>query len=206
VVSLRERSAGPEVPRYLPSYKNLDQNPRASWTLAGNYSAFELVDEFGDDVEEVVDDRVVGDVHDRRVGVRVDRDDRIGALHAGDVLDCAGDTDGDVDVGRDDLPGLADLSVLGQPAVVDDRARGRQRRTECVRQIADQVEVLLFFDPAADRDEEFGLADVDVAAADLFEAADRRADGVLVDVGVEGLDRGVAGAFGRPGAIRRSGS
>lgn len=42
--------------------------------------AVELVDEFGNDIEAVVDDRVVDDVHDRRVGIHGDRDDRTDLL------------------------------------------------------------------------------------------------------------------------------
>ena len=50
---------------------------------------------------QVADHRVVGDAHDRRVGVRVDRQDPLGRLAADDVLDRAADPARDVEVGRD---------------------------------------------------------------------------------------------------------
>ena len=66
----------------------------------------------------------------RCVGVGVDRQDRLRAAAAGPVLDRAADAAGDVEVGRDPAPGLADLLVVRPPAERGDDprdARGTRR-------------------------------------------------------------------------------
>src|ERR1043165_4458220 len=63
--------------------------------------------ELGDRGEQILLEAVVGDAEDRRLGVLVDGDDHLGILHAGEMLDRAADADGDVELGRDDLAGLA---------------------------------------------------------------------------------------------------
>src|SRR5258707_11795708 len=45
---------------------------------------------------EICDQAVVGDLENRRVLVLVDRDDHLGVLHAGEMLDRAGDADRDI--------------------------------------------------------------------------------------------------------------
>src|ERR1700754_1104393 len=80
--------------------------------------------EFGNDLEEIAHDAVVGNLEDRRFLVLVDRHDRLAVLHAGEMLDRAGDADGDVEVGRHHLAGLADLVVVGHVAGVDGGAAG----------------------------------------------------------------------------------
>src|SRR4029453_2515306 len=79
----------------------------------------DLVGESGDDLEQVPHHPEVGDGEDRRVGVLVHRDDRLGGLHPGPVLDGPGDADGHVQLGRDRLAGLPDLVLVGVPAGVD---------------------------------------------------------------------------------------
>jgi len=70
---------------------------------------------------------------------------------------------------------LPDLSVLREPAVVDDRPRRGERRAERVGELLDELEVLLLLDAAPDGDEHVGVRDVDIATADLLEAGDARA-------------------------------
>jgi hypothetical protein len=86
----------------------------------------------GTDLEKIADDAVVGHLEDRRFLVLVDGDDDAAVLHAGEVLDGARDADGDVEVRRDDLAGLADLPVVRHEARVDRGARGAHRRAELV--------------------------------------------------------------------------
>jgi len=110
------------------------------------------------------------------------------------VLDRPGDAEREIHRRRHDLPRLSHLSGLGEPAVVDDGPRRRQRRVQRVGEFLDQFEVLLLLDAAPDRDDELRLADVDIARTDRLEAADGRADRRFVDVDVERLDVGVSGA------------
>ncbi len=70
-------------------------------------------------LEQVADDTVVSDVEDAGILVSVDGDDAIRAAHTSDVLDRAGDTAGDVELGTDGLTGLADLVRVSDPAGVD---------------------------------------------------------------------------------------
>src|SRR6478736_6287780 len=79
--------------------------------------------EFRDDLEQVADEAEIGNLENRRFTVLVDRHDRAGVLDAGQMLDRAGDTDRDVQFGRDDLAGLSDLKVARHIAGVDSRAR-----------------------------------------------------------------------------------
>ena len=86
----------------------------------------------GTSLEQVADQAVIGDLEDRRFFVLVDGDDHLAVLHAGEMLDGAGDADGDIEFGRDDLAGLADLVVVGHEAGVDRGARGADRGAELV--------------------------------------------------------------------------
>src|SRR5262245_38081953 len=63
------------------------------------------------DLEEVAHYTVVGHLEDRRFLVLVDRHDGLAVLHAGKMLDGAGDADRNVEVGRHHLAGLADLVI-----------------------------------------------------------------------------------------------
>ena len=65
-----------------------------------------------------------------------------GVLDAGQVLDRAGDADGDVELRRDDLAGLADLELVGDEARVDGRARRAERGAEHVGELGDEPEAL----------------------------------------------------------------
>src|SRR6478752_7295613 len=62
--------------------------------------------------EQVGDEAVVGDLEDRGVLVLVDGDDDLRVLHAGEMLDGAGNAAGDVELRRHHLAGLADLPVV----------------------------------------------------------------------------------------------
>jgi peptidoglycan/LPS O-acetylase OafA/YrhL len=55
-------------------------------------------------LKEVAGDADVGDFEDRRVGVLIDRHDALGAFHAHQVLDGAGDAHGQIELRRDGLP------------------------------------------------------------------------------------------------------
>src|SRR5437763_1726052 len=81
---------------------------------------------------EIGDKAIVGDLEDRRLLVLVDRDDHLGILHAGEMLDGARDADRDIEFRRHHLAGLADLPVVGRIAGIDRCARGPNRGAELV--------------------------------------------------------------------------
>src|ERR1041384_2450525 len=66
----------------------------------------DLCGELRDHVEKITDDAVVRHLEDRRVFVLVDRPDHLGRAHAGQVLDGAGNADGDVQRRAHRLAGL----------------------------------------------------------------------------------------------------
>src|SRR6266436_8360922 len=93
------------------------------------YSALFLCDcsgQFGHDLEQIAHDAVIGHLEDRRFFVLVDRYDGLAVLHAGEMLDRAGNPDGYIEVGRHHLAGLADLIVVRDVARIDGGAAGAQ--------------------------------------------------------------------------------
>src|SRR5580658_4525401 len=101
---------------------HLSQILRRSWPLRHIRSVLNLIElgrEFRQRLVEVRHQPVVGYLKDRRFLVFIDRDDHFGVLHAGEMLNGAGNTDGDVKVGRHHFSGLADLPVVRRIAGVD---------------------------------------------------------------------------------------
>src|SRR4029077_12185056 len=86
-------------------------------TFSSSGSA-QLLDQLRHDLEQVADHPVVRDLEDRRFLVLVDRHDDAAVLHAREVLDRAGNTHRDVEIGRHDLAGLPDLPVVRHEARV----------------------------------------------------------------------------------------
>ena len=93
----------------------------------------------GTDLVQVADHAEVGQLEDRRLGVLVDGHDRLRGLHAGAVLDRAGDAGGDVQLRRDRLAGLADLVAVRIPAGVDRGTRGADGGAERVGERLDRA-------------------------------------------------------------------
>src|SRR5689334_1533504 len=107
------------------------------------YSAlllFHRGSQLGHDLEEIAHDAIVGNLEDRGFLVLIDRNDGLAVLHAGEMLDRAGDADGDIEVGRHDLAGLANLVVVGHVAGVHGGAAGAETGTELVGQRLEHLE------------------------------------------------------------------
>src|SRR5258708_17435334 len=108
------------------------------------------------DLEQISHDAVVGHLEDRRFLVLVDRHDGLAVLHAGEMLDRAGDANGNVEVGRHDLAGLADLVVVGHVACVDGGAAGAEAGPQLVGQGLEHLEVLAALQATAARHADLG--------------------------------------------------
>ena len=137
----------------------------------------------GSTAVQVADDAEVDELEDRRLLVLVDRDDRLRGLHAGAVLDRAGDAVGDVELRRDGLAGLADLEGVRVPPGVDRGAGRADRRAERVGEALDLGEVAAGATTTGDHDR--GLGQLGTAG------------------GLAGLGRGDPGALRRVGDRRR---
>ena len=94
--------------------------PLLRFTIQSSLGSFDLLDQFGNDLVQITDDAVGGNIEDGGVLVLVDGDDGLGVLHAGHVLDSTGDAQGNIDAGMHGLAGLADLMVGRQPARIGD--------------------------------------------------------------------------------------
>src|SRR5258706_2439721 len=109
--------------------------------------------ELRNDLEQVAHEPVVGDLEDRRLRVLVDGDDHLAVLHAGQVLDRAGDAHRDVELGRDDLARLSHLVVVRAVPRIHGGARSTDGRTQLVGERLDDLEVLPGGEAAPARDD-----------------------------------------------------
>lgn len=118
------------------------------------FKTVERLREFGQGLEQVADQPVVGDLEDRRLRVLVEGDDDLAVLHPGQVLYRAGDPDGDIEIGRDDLAGLPNLVVVGNITRINGRARGADGGPQLVGEFLDQSEIFRAAEapPAGDDD------------------------------------------------------
>ena len=140
-LELRNRIGGTTFVSVLPAARQpaVPASHRAGWAVS-TASALALGDLLGGRRQhgvQVAHDTEVDELEDRRLLVLVDRDDGLRGLHAGPVLDRAGDAVRDVQLRRDRLAGLADLERVRHPAGVDGGARGADGRAERVGEALD---------------------------------------------------------------------
>src|SRR6478672_13437406 len=136
-------------------HRRVERRPPGGSALDGACSALaggDLLGRGGDDGVQVADHAEVGELEDRGLGVLVDGHDGLRGLHAGAVLDRTGDADGDVELRRDGLAGLADLERVRHPARVDRGTRGAHGSTEGVGEAFDGLEVAAGATTAGDDD------------------------------------------------------
>ena len=91
---------------------------------------------------QIAHDAEVGELEDRGLGILVHDDDRLARLHAGTMLDGAGDPIGDVQLRRDRLAGLPHLVLMRVPPGIRRSSRCSDRSTEAVREFLDDAEAL----------------------------------------------------------------
>ena len=134
---------------------------RSSSRLCGSRvsAVLEGLDEGRQDLVHVAHDAEVGHREDRRLGILVDGDDVLRALHAHQVLGGAGDARGDVHRRLHDLAGLAHLVRVGHPAGVDDGARGAGGGAEQLGQGLDHLVLVLLAEAAAPGDDHGGVVE-----------------------------------------------
>ena len=167
----RRDADGPPLANAATARLGLRPSGAAS-ALAGR----DLARGLGQNVEQVADHAEVDQLEDRRLLVLVDRDDRLGGLHAGPVLDRTGDAAGDIELRADLLAGLADLRGVRVPPGVDCCAAGTDGGTERVGEGLDLGEVATRAPATGDDDR--GLGELRTAGAlARLDCADPRTGG-----------------------------
>src|SRR5579883_1074070 len=152
----------------------------------------ELGVELGHDLEEIADEAVIGDLEDGRLLVLVDGDDDLRILHAGKVLNGAGDADRDVELRRHDLAGLADLVIVRHETGIDRGARGADGGAELVGDAFEQAEIVARLHAAAAGDDDSRARQLRPLrfrqlGADIFRKAGRTGTGRAFDGGAAAL-------------------
>src|SRR5688572_14491982 len=140
--SMLPRGSHPPSPAWLPRIREASRRrpgPQGGSARTacpsggpGSYSFLQFIDKRGHKLEEIADDAEVGNLEDRGLLVLVDGDDYAAVLHAGEVLDRARDSHGDVEIGRDDLAGLPHLPVVRHETGVHRRSRSAHCRAQLV--------------------------------------------------------------------------
>src|SRR3990172_11693265 len=109
----------------------------------------QLLNQRGNELDNVRDDAVVRDLEDWSARVRVDREDEPRVLHAGDVLHRPADPARDVQLRPHGLPALAYLAGLREPLQIGERARCTYHAAEGSGELLDDLQVLLLLDAAS---------------------------------------------------------
>lgn len=113
----------------------------------------ELLGEFGDSGEQVIDKTKVRNLEDGSLRVLVDSNNGLRILHTSQVLNGTRNTDGNVEIGGDDLTGLTDLEGVVSKARVNGSSRSTDGSTDGISKRKDElVKVLLVLQTTATRD------------------------------------------------------
>mmetsp|Transcript_11136 Transcript_11136/g.18687 ORF Transcript_11136/g.18687 Transcript_11136/m.18687 type:complete len:330 (-) Transcript_11136:124-1113(-) len=123
----------------------------------------ELLVQLRQNLEEVPNEAVVRDFEDGRVSVLVDGHDHLRVLHTRYVLDGTGDSDGEVNVGGDDLASLAHLKLIGNHAGVDScsgGSNGALTRAQGLSNVVEHLEVFVGLERSAPADHVLGSGEI----------------------------------------------
>src|SRR5690606_13762303 len=129
--------------------------------------------------KQVSNQTVVRDLEDRRFLVLVDRNNDFGVLHTGQMLDRAGDTDGDVQARSNDLAGLTDLHVVRYKARVHRSTRGTDSGAQLVGQTVQQLEVVAILHAPTTGNDDLGTRQFGAVGLGQFFANEGGGAGVL---------------------------
>ena len=112
------------------------------------------------DVEQIADDAVIGDLEDRCLRVFVDGDNDPRLAHAGQMLDGAAMPQA-IDLGRNDFAGLPDLERVIAVAGITGATRCADGTAEQVRELLQRLEAFRALHAAPARNDDFGFRKVD---------------------------------------------
>ena len=100
---------------------------------------FQFGENRGDKLGHIAHHPIIGDLEDGRLGVAVDRDDGLALVHAGEMLNRAGDADSNVEFGLNGFARLSHLLGVRPPTRVDNGAGRSDGCAELVGQRFDKL-------------------------------------------------------------------
>src|SRR5438552_6895514 len=157
--------------------------------LRSCFSLLNLLNQWGDDVEQISYDGVICDLENRRFRILVDRDNGARALHPHNMLNRSADPECQIELGRNRLTRRPDLAVHGQPARVADEPRCRKLSTQNFRKPLGNLDILLFFNSTPDSDDNFSLRKINRLLGFLEDLVRFIANDVVANLHVDGFHR-----------------
>ena len=140
-------------------------------------SGSELLSEFLDHVDRICLQIVVRDLKDRSFGVLIDGHDDLGVLHAGHVLNGAGNAEGHIELGSHDFSGLADLRFAGHEVHVNHGAGGTKSGPHLFSKLVESGKALFVKEAATAGYDALGGEQIRTVASHLFHAHELKAAG-----------------------------
>ena len=122
------------------------------------FQLFNLFSQYRQSFKQVANNSVVSDIKDGSLRVFVDGDDCVRILHAYQVLNRAGNPEGDIQLWRDCLSRLSDLTIDREPFGVADGTRCRQIATQNFGELLGQSDIVFTLDAAADSNDDICFA------------------------------------------------
>src|SRR5271165_2910733 len=154
-----------------------------------------FLNERGDDVEQVAYHGNVCDLEDRRFGILVDSDNTTRSFHAYYVLNRATDSEGQIQLRGNRLTGRSYLTIHGQPSRIANGPRCRNLPAQRSSELLRQLDVLLFLNAPANRNDDLRLRQIDGLLGFLERCFGLVANDTVCDGHVNRLDRGRGAAL-----------
>src|SRR5262249_10893167 len=112
---------------------------------------FQVIEDLGqswNNLKKIINDAVVRHLENRSFRILINGDDTPGCLHTHQMLNGSRNPHGNVQLWGNRPPGTADLVFPGQPFRVNDGPGRTDRAANRLRQIKDDLEILLLLQPA----------------------------------------------------------
>ena len=125
--------------------------------------AFVCFDESGNDISSVADDRIMCYFENGRIGIGIDGDNFFRLLHAGAMLDGAGNSDRKIELGTNGDSGLPNLPFMRNETGIDRRPAARHFPADRMRKLMNKLEAFFGSHPVASGNDDRRPLQVDFA-------------------------------------------